>query len=172
MKELTKLVSGGCKVPYMPNIAPTSGASLDHASLLPFLCFLCLTDVRHVATGSAPEMLWWEETQGSRGSLSYHCRYKRRLADAPEEKPVLVYMGDNDRLNKSGVAVGPYTAFVSGLLSSDQRITPNLCRQAKIRFWLVLSYALSNRKMAWLWILTYRKLQDHVIWNTYNISLN
>lgn len=59
MKELTKLISGGCKVHYLPNIAPTSGASLDHAfllsphpgPLLPFHCFLCLTDVRHAATG-------------------------------------------------------------------------------------------------------------------------
>lgn len=101
MKELTILISGGCKVRYMPNTAPTSGASLDHASLpsahpvprLPFHRFLCLTDVRHAATGSAPEMLRREETRGSRGSLSYHRRYKRRLADAPEEKPVLVYTG-------------------------------------------------------------------------------
>lgn len=33
MKELAKLVSGGCEVCYTPNIAPTSGASLDHAPL-------------------------------------------------------------------------------------------------------------------------------------------
>ncbi|KAG7506508.1 hypothetical protein JOB18_007349 [Solea senegalensis] len=26
-------------------------------------------------------------------SISYHCRYKRRLADTPEEQPVLLYMG-------------------------------------------------------------------------------
>lgn len=66
----------------------------------PFHCFLCLTDVRHAVTGSAPEMLRREETQGSRGSLSYHRRYKRRLADAPEEKPVLVYTWGYGRLNK------------------------------------------------------------------------
>ncbi len=69
-------------------------------------------------------MLRREEAQGSRGSLSYHRRYKRRLADAPEEKPALVY----GHLNKGGVAVGPNTAALSGLLSSDQSITPHLRR--------------------------------------------
>lgn len=37
------------------------------APLLLVHCFLCLTDVRHAATGSVPEMLQWEETEGSRG---------------------------------------------------------------------------------------------------------
>lgn len=109
----------------------------------PFHCFLCLTDVRHAVTGSAPEMLRREETQGSRGSLSYHRRYKRRLADAPEEKPVLVYTWGYGRLNKGGVAAGPYTAAYQVCFPhiSQLHLTSVAFMQAKTRFWLVLFYA-------------------------------
>lgn len=129
----------------------------------PFHCFLCLTDVRHAVTGSAPEMLRREETQGSRGSLSYHRRYKRRLADAPEEKPVLVYTWGYGRLNKGGVAVGPYTAAYQVCFPhiSQLHLTSVAFMQAKTRFWLVLFYApaLSYREMGSIWIPVHRKHQ-------------
>lgn len=38
-------------------------------------------------------MLKQEETKESRGSLSFHRRYQKRLASSPEERPLLVYMG-------------------------------------------------------------------------------
>lgn len=61
-------------------------------------------------------MLWREETQGSKGNLFYHPRYKRILSIEPEEKAIPVYMQDNDLLNKGGVTVVPYTVALSGLL--------------------------------------------------------
>lgn len=130
----------------------TSGASLDRAlpsppppppppiPLLPLSdrCQTCrdrlgLRDV--TARGN---------TGDQEGSLSYHRRYKRRLVDAPEEKPELVLRPLQQKaMLQWSPAQLPYQ------VCSHLHLTSVASIQAEIRFWLVpISYAttLSYRK--------------------------
>lgn len=110
------------------------------APLLLVHCFLCLTDVRHAATGSVPEMLQWEETEGSRGISQVW----REISPWTEVSASL--HAGNDRLKKKKrvVGLGSY-AFRDRFSHISQLSFTYIDLKATIRF-LALAYTLFHNQ--------------------------
>lgn len=108
-----------------------------------------------------PVILQREETQGSRGSLSYRRRYKRRLADAPQEKLAWVYTGVmtgyTEVLMLWGPTQLPYQVCFPQI--SHWHLTSVTFIQAKIKFWPV-RYRIYR---TWIWIPACRNSSNKLV---------